>query len=379
MDLSRLAFPLLRHLDPETAHGLTIWGLARGFGPAQQAADDPVLRCRLWGYDFPNPVGIAAGFDKNGEAFDPLLRAGFGFTEVGTVTPRPQAGNPRPRLFRLVEDKALINRMGFNNEGLDKVANRLSNRHGGIVGANIGRNKDSTDADRDYAAAAGRLAPLIEYLVINVSSPNTPGLRALQDRKALESLIRRVRAAMRDSVVKPPALLVKIAPDLTPEDEADIAALAEETNLQGLIISNTTVERPASLTSPHKDEAGGLERHAAVRDVDRAGRPAVQADRRAGPPGRRWRDRQRPRRVRQDPRRGVAGAALLRARPERAGVAAANQARAGLADTRRRLPDGRRGDRRRPRLKDPVLSCGDGTRNVTQIQQGRSVTYGRVN
>ncbi len=258
MDLSRLAFPLLRHLDPETAHGLTIWGLARGFGPAQQAADDPALRCRLWGYDFPNPVGIAAGFDKNGEAFDPLLRAGFGFTEVGTVTPRPQPGNPRPRLFRLVEDKALINRMGFNNEGLDKVANRLSNRHGGIVGANIGRNKDSTDADRDYAAAAGRLAPLIEYLVINVSSPNTPGLRALQDRKALESLIRRVRAAMRDSVVKPPALLVKIAPDLTSEDEADIAALAEETNLQGLIISNTTLERPASLTSPHKDEAGGL-------------------------------------------------------------------------------------------------------------------------
>jgi dihydroorotate dehydrogenase len=258
MDLSRLAFPLLRHLDPETAHGLTIWGLARGFGPAQQAADDPVLRCRLWGYDFPNPVGIAAGFDKNGEAFDPLLRAGFGFTEVGTVTPRPQAGNPRPRLFRLAEDAALINRMGFNNEGLDKVANRLSNRHGGVVGANIGRNKDSTDADRDYAAAAGRLAPLIEYLVINVSSPNTPGLRALQDRKALESLIRRVRAAMRDSVVKPPALLVKIAPDLTPEDEADIAALAEETNLQGLIVSNTTIERPATLTSSHKDEAGGL-------------------------------------------------------------------------------------------------------------------------
>jgi len=258
MDLSRLAFPLLRHLDPETAHRLTVWGLAHGFGPAQREADDPVLRCRLWGHDFPNPVGIAAGFDKNGEAFDPLLRAGFGFTEVGTVTPRPQAGNPRPRLFRLVEDCALINRMGFNNDGLDKVAIRLSNRHGGIVGANVGRNKDSTDADRDYAAAAGRLAPLVEYLVINVSSPNTPGLRALQDRKALESLIRRVRAAMRDSVVRPPALLVKIAPDLTPEDEADIAALAQETNLQGLIISNTTIERPASLASPHKGEAGGL-------------------------------------------------------------------------------------------------------------------------
>lgn len=258
MNLSRLVFPLLRHLDPETAHGLTVWGLKHGFGPSQNEADDPVLKCRLWGLDFPNPVGIAAGFDKNGEAFDPLLRAGFGFSEVGTVTPRPQAGNPRPRLFRLAEDGALINRMGFNNEGLDKVASRLSNRHGGVVGANIGRNKDSTEAERDYAAAAGRLAPLIEYLVINVSSPNTPGLRALQDKEALGSLIRRVKAAMRDSVVKPPALLVKIAPDLTPEDETDIAALAEETALQGLIISNTTIHRPPTLMSPHKDENGGL-------------------------------------------------------------------------------------------------------------------------
>jgi len=258
MNLSRLAFPLLRHLDPETAHSLTVWGLSHGFGPVQQTPDDPVLKCRLWGLDFPNPVGIAAGFDKNGEAFDPLLRAGFGFSEVGTITPRPQDGNPRPRLFRLDADRALINRMGFNNDGLDKVAARLSNRHGGVVGANIGRNKETTDAERDYAAAAGRLAPLIEYLVINVSSPNTPGLRALQDKDALGTLIRRVKAAMRDSVVKPPALLVKIAPDLTPEDEEDIAALAQEAAVQGLIISNTTILRPATLTSAHKDEAGGL-------------------------------------------------------------------------------------------------------------------------
>jgi dihydroorotate dehydrogenase len=258
MDLSRLAFPLLRHLDPERAHGLTVWGLKHGFGPAQDGADDAVLRCHYWGLDFPNPIGVAAGFDKNGEVFDPLLRAGFGFTEVGTVTPRLQAGNPRPRLFRLREDAALINRMGFNNQGLDIVAQRLSNRHGGIVGANIGRNKDSADAERDYASAAGRLAPLVEYLVINVSSPNTPGLRALQDKAALGSLVRRVRAAMRDSVVRPPALLVKIAPDLAEEDEADIAALAAETALQGLIISNTTVARPASLASAYRSEAGGL-------------------------------------------------------------------------------------------------------------------------
>lgn len=258
MDLSSLAFPLLRRIDPESAHRLTVWGLRHGFGPAQAAPDDAILRCRLWGFDFPNPIGIGAGFDKNGEAFDPLLRAGFGFAEVGTVTPRPQPGNPKPRMFRLAEDGALINRMGFNNEGLDKVAIRLSNRHGGVVGANIGRNKDSTDAERDYASAAGRLAPLVEYLVINVSSPNTPGLRALQDKAALGSLVRRVRAAMRDSVVRPPALLVKIAPDLTPDDEADIAALAEETALQGLIIGNTTIDRPASLRSPHRGESGGL-------------------------------------------------------------------------------------------------------------------------
>jgi dihydroorotate dehydrogenase len=258
MDLSRFAFPLLRRLDPEIAHALSVWGLGHGFGPVQSVADDPILRCRLWGFDFPNPVGIAAGFDKNGEVFDPLLRTGFGFAEVGTVTPRPQPGNPKPRMFRLPADDALINRMGFNNEGLDKVAQRLSNRHGGVVGANIGRNKDATDAERDYASAAGRLAPLVEYLVINVSSPNTPGLRALQDKDALGNLIRRVRAAMRDSVVRPPALLVKIAPDLTPEDENGIAALAEELSLQGLIISNTTIERPASLTSPARNEAGGL-------------------------------------------------------------------------------------------------------------------------
>ena len=161
MDLSRLAFPLLRRLDPESAHALTVWGLRRGFGPAQEKPDEPILRCRCWGLDFPNPIGIAAGFDKNGEVFDAMLRAGFGFAEVGTVTPRPQAGNPRPRMFRLREDAALINRMGFNNQGLDRVAARLSNRHGGVVGANIGRNKDAADAERDYASAAGRLAYLI--------------------------------------------------------------------------------------------------------------------------------------------------------------------------------------------------------------------------
>ncbi len=258
MDLSRAVFPLLRRLDPERAHNLTIWALRNGFGPEREAEHDPRLHQSLWGLHFPNPVGISAGFDKNAEVFDPLLRAGFGFVEVGTVTPRPQSGNPKPRLFRLREDDALINRMGFNNDGLDPVIARLSNRRGGVVGVNIGINKDCTDAARDYALAAGRLAPLADYLVVNVSSPNTPGLRALQDKAALQRLVHRVQIALQDSVPKPPPLLVKIAPDLTDEDEQDIADVAVTLKLQGLIVSNTTIDRDVGLTSPHGGEGGGL-------------------------------------------------------------------------------------------------------------------------
>jgi len=258
MDFSRAVFPLLRRLDPERAHNLTIWALRNGFGPEREVESDPRLHQTLWGLDFPNPVGISAGFDKNAEVFDPLLRAGFGFVEVGTVTPRPQVGNPKPRLFRLPEDGALINRMGFNNDGLDPVIARLSNRRGGVVGVNIGINKDCTDAERDYALAAGRLAPLADYLVINVSSPNTPGLRALQSKSALRGLVGRVQTALRDSVPKPPPLLVKIAPDLTIEDERDIADVAMTLGLQGLIVSNTTIGRTIPLVSPYRGEGGGL-------------------------------------------------------------------------------------------------------------------------
>ncbi len=258
MDLSRAVFPLLQRLDPERAHNFTIWALRNGFGPERNGADDPRLHQSLWGLKFPNPIGISAGFDKNAEVFDPLLRAGFGFVEVGTVTPRPQLGNPKPRLFRLPEDGALINRMGFNNDGLDPVIARLSNRHGGVVGVNIGINRDCTDAERDYALAAGRLAPLADYLVINVSSPNTPGLRALQDKAALQGLIRRTQTALRDSVPTPPPMLVKIAPDLTEDDERDIADVAMTLGLQGLIVSNTTIDRADSLASPHCGEGGGL-------------------------------------------------------------------------------------------------------------------------
>jgi dihydroorotate dehydrogenase len=249
---------LLRRLDPERAHGLTIWGLRHGFGPKQTGPDDPALAVRLWGLDFPNPIGVCAGFDKNAEAFAALHRAGFGFVEVGTVTPRPQQGNPRPRIFRLREDAALINRLGFNNEGLDRVAARLAGPRTGILGANIGKNKDTDDPEVDFVTAARRVAALSDYVVVNVSSPNTPGLRALQDRAVLARLIGSVQQALRESVDAPPPLLVKIAPDLTAEDERDIAAVALESGLDGLIVSNTTVDRPESLRSAQRSETGGL-------------------------------------------------------------------------------------------------------------------------
>ncbi len=197
-----LAVPLLRLLPPETAHRVTIRALAAGLAPRSAPPDPASLGISLWGRRFPNPIGLAAGFDKNAEVPDAMLGFGFGFVECGTVTPRPQPGNPRPRLFRLLEDRALINRLGFNNEGLDAVRARLAARRGrpGLVGGNLGKNKDSTDAVADYVAGVAALAPLVDYLVVNVSSPNTPGLRDLQRKSALLDLIaalRRARARQR--------------------------------------------------------------------------------------------------------------------------------------------------------------------------------------
>lgn len=260
-DLFRLAGPLLRLLDPEIAHGLTLRLLQAGLVPAQPSFDPPALAVRLWGRNFPNPVGLAAGFDKNAEVPDAMLAQGFGFVEIGSVTPLPQPGNPRPRLFRLADDGAIINRMGFNNQGLEAVAARLAARRerGGLVGANLGKNKTTEDAAADYEKGAARLGPLADYLVINVSSPNTPGLRALQGRDQLESLVRRTRAALIRSMPKAaPPLLLKIAPDLAWEDLSDIAAVALAGDLDGLIVSNTTVARPDSLRSAHASETGGL-------------------------------------------------------------------------------------------------------------------------
>jgi dihydroorotate dehydrogenase len=234
-------------------------GLAAGLGGTSRAANPPELRQRLWGLDFPNPIGIAAGFDKDARAPEALRRLGFGFVEIGTVTPRPQAGNPKPRVFRLEEDAALINRMGFNSGGLDRVIERMSARHreAGIVGVNIGKNRDSADAAPDYAEGVRRAAPFADYLVVNVSSPNTPGLRDLQARVVLEVLLREVLAARDEAGARPP-LLVKIAPDLTPDECADIAAVALAAGIDGMIIANTTVARPLELRSSHANEAGGL-------------------------------------------------------------------------------------------------------------------------
>jgi dihydroorotate dehydrogenase len=259
----RLIGPPLSRLPREAAHELSLRALEAGLGRFLGASsapgpDPPVLAQRLWGLDFANPVGLAAGYDKDARVPDAVLRLGFGFVEVGTVTPRPQRGNPKPRLFRLDEDQAIINRMGFNSGGLDTVCARLSWRpHARVVGVNLGKNRDTEDAAGDYAEGIRRTAGLADYLVVNVSSPNTPGLRDLQHRAMLGSLLEHL-TSVRDKTGCRVPLLVKIAPDLTSDERRDIAQVALETGIDGLIVSNTTVERPPGLVSRHAQEAGGL-------------------------------------------------------------------------------------------------------------------------
>ena len=247
--------PALFALDAERAHGLALWALKMMPARRLLAAEGP-LAASVAGLAFPNPLGLAAGFDKDAEIPDAALGLGFGFAETGSITPLPQAGNPRPRLFRLAEDRAVINRMGFNNQGGEAVAGRLRARAGrpGIVGVNIGANKDSTDRIADYAAMAALMAPLASYLAVNVSSPNTPGLRALQDGGALAALLDAVLAARG---ADGPPIFLKVAPDLEPSDIDAIARIAIDKRLGALIVSNTTISRPP-LRSQHANETGGL-------------------------------------------------------------------------------------------------------------------------
>jgi dihydroorotate dehydrogenase len=255
-NLLELATGALRLLPPESAHDLTL-SLVRRAAPLlpRTLADPPCLRVSALGLDFPNPVGLAAGFDKNAAVPDAMARLGFGFVECGTVTPKPQGGNPRPRLFRLAEDRAVINRMGFNNAGMVVAARRLQARQGaGIVGINIGANKDSADRVADYRAAFDVLGSLADYVTINISSPNTPGLRGLQNKEDLSRLLDAVLSS-RGGLKKP--VLVKIAPDLDDTALDDIAAAALMRGVDGLIVSNTTIARPP-LRSRHFRETGGL-------------------------------------------------------------------------------------------------------------------------
>lgn len=285
---TKLVNPFFALLDPEVAHRLAVSAAARGWVPREKRPDPPNIGLEVWGRNFSNPIGLAAGFDKNAEAVDGLLGLGFGFVEVGSVTPVPQEGNPKPRIFRLPQEGAIINRCGFNSEGIVAVAKRLGAQHGkrkldetssssssssdevkhggkagpGILGVNLGKNKTSEDAFADYVQGVHTLSQYADYLVINVSSPNTPGLRMLQGRKQLKDLVKKVQAArdeMQWGEEGPPPLLVKIAPDLSKEDLEDIAAVALALRLDGLIISNTTVSRPDPVSkNPVAAEVGGL-------------------------------------------------------------------------------------------------------------------------
>ncbi|OGA07006.1 MAG: dihydroorotate dehydrogenase (quinone) [Betaproteobacteria bacterium RIFCSPLOWO2_02_64_14] len=261
----RVLRPFLRLVSPETAHRLAIGALKAGLSGRRREPDDPILTSRVWGLDFPNPVGLAAGFDKDAEVMGPMLALGFGFVEAGTVTPHPQPGNPRPRLFRLDEDEAVINRLGFNSRGLGPFAERLAKwRAGsarGIVGANVGKNRETQDAAADYVAGIEAMCGSADYLVCNVSSPNTPGLRSLQARVPIANLLQcalEARQRCAQDAARPPPLLAKVGPDLDEIQMRDIAEVALASGVDGLIVGNTTVTRPEGLRSRHAGETGGL-------------------------------------------------------------------------------------------------------------------------
>lgn len=254
----RFGLSVMHKMDPERAHALAMAALKSGLLPAPGPVTTPRLRVMLAGLDLPNPVGLAAGFDKNAEAIAPLARAGFGFLEVGAATPRAQPGNPKPRLFRLSEDGAVINRFGFNNQGMEAIAARLAAAHPAAVpiGLNLGANKDSADRADDFARVLAHCGAHVDFATVNVSSPNTERLRDLQGRAALLSLLKGVMEA-RAALARPIPVFLKIAPDLTDDELAEIAEVAQSTGLAGIIATNTTLSRDG-LMSRHRDQAGGL-------------------------------------------------------------------------------------------------------------------------
>lgn len=255
MDLYSLVKPAFFALDAERAHGLALKALACGMVPPRKAIADERLKQTLWGIDFPNPVGIAPGFDKNAEAIGGLFGQGFGFVEVGTLTPKPQTGNPKPRIFRLVEDNAIINRLGFNNGGIEDALPRLSAPRSGVLGINIGKNKSTQDALDDYVPMLQKVLPHADYVTVNISSPNTEGLRDLQAKEQLQRLL---GALVKIRGADKTPLLLKIAPDLSEAQAEDIVAVVLQENFDGIIVSNTTIARPENMQSAHAKEQGGL-------------------------------------------------------------------------------------------------------------------------
>lgn len=264
-DLYAIARPLLFRLDPEKAHSLTIGLMKRGAVPRYALKPDPALEQTLWNLRFPSPIGMAAGFDKNAEAISPLFHLGFGFVETGTVTPKPQDGNPKPRIFRCPEHEAVINRMGFPNKGMHAFKSNIERflsskpRVPGVLGINIGMNKGQTDPVKDYALLIRMLGPMADYLTVNISSPNTPGLRDLQKRETLLDLIGALREERRKACgAHPPPLLLKLAPDLSEEQQEELAQAALDSQVDGLVLTNTTLDRPGALPPAFSGETGGL-------------------------------------------------------------------------------------------------------------------------
>ncbi|MGB4107125.1 MAG: quinone-dependent dihydroorotate dehydrogenase [Alphaproteobacteria bacterium] len=257
--------PLIFKADPETAHHLTLKAMKSGLLPPCCSVSDPALEVKLWGLKFPNPVGLSAGFDKNAEVIGPAFKTGFGFVEAGTVTPKPQPGNPRPRVFRDEKSESVINRLGFPSEGMNVFKSNLESfldskhRPPGVLGVNIGMNKNQSEPAKDYTALINMLGPMADYITINISSPNTPGLRDLQQRGPLMDLLGAVMAERKKSCGDhPPPLLVKLAPDLTEEQQEEIAKTILDSGIDGLILSNTTLDRPESLSGDFAAEKGGL-------------------------------------------------------------------------------------------------------------------------